>query len=265
MDALLCLTEAEGWLCDRREFMLYQRLNLAMGLVIVDGARVIGCVTAFVHSHQAWVGNLIVHPELRGRGLGTALLEKAIDWISKKSIETILLTSASRAETLYRRLGFKSLHNIYRWQRPAVPGGCGVKLIGDRYNLRRVIELDSACWSDDRTRLIKIVQPERICLVGDDQTGFLMIGPVGNILMMGPGAISWPAGVQMECLIEKALERTAPGKEIVLDTFANRSFSKVLDANGFSIKSSTILMYRGLKPDIKFNQILATASLGAKG
>jgi GNAT superfamily N-acetyltransferase len=57
----------------------------------------------------AWLEDLVVRPEQRGRGLGTRLLRAAVDWARKEGIARItLLTDADNlgARGLYLRHGF---------------------------------------------------------------------------------------------------------------------------------------------------------------
>lgn len=57
----------------------------------------------------AWLEDWVVHPEQRGRGLGTRLLRAAVDWARKDGITRItLLTDPDnvRARGLYLRHGF---------------------------------------------------------------------------------------------------------------------------------------------------------------
>jgi GNAT superfamily N-acetyltransferase len=59
----------------------------------------------------AWLEDLVVKPEQRGRGLGTRLLRAAVDWARREGITRItLLTDSDNvgARGLYLRHGFKT-------------------------------------------------------------------------------------------------------------------------------------------------------------
>jgi len=70
----------------------------------------------------AWLEELYVMPSHRSRGIGTALIAAMIERARKAGIVAIDLeidASHSRAESLYRRLGFRPL-NRSRWVRELI-------------------------------------------------------------------------------------------------------------------------------------------------
>jgi ribosomal protein S18 acetylase RimI-like enzyme len=80
--ALLALwTEVLGYTSGHNEpnFALNQKLAAADGLlwVAVTGDRLAGTIMAGYDGHRGWIYSLAVHPECRGRGIGTLLLETA--------------------------------------------------------------------------------------------------------------------------------------------------------------------------------------------
>ena len=54
---------------------------------------------------QAYISNMYVRPEARG-GVGTRLLNRAIEWAEANDVEYALLTATPRSRTLYGRHGF---------------------------------------------------------------------------------------------------------------------------------------------------------------
>jgi GNAT superfamily N-acetyltransferase len=266
-DEMLRWGRAEGWICENREFEIHRRSRSAYAAVAVDGETVWGGVTVFMHRRAAWIGNLLVCPQRRGQGLGTALLAHALDWISRHDCRTALLTAAPRAEPLYGRFGFKPLAGICRWERPATSGRRTSRPpLGDRYNFSRIADLDGEYWDDNRIRLLKTIKAERLCVVAENRTDFAMFGPVDRFSTIGPAAVAHPSTGAIENVLDGALKRLDSSRPVVLDTFAgNRHLTELLIERDFTVKSSTILMCRGTPPDIKFNNIIATASQGSMG
>lgn len=62
------------------------------------------------------VGELSViylDPELRGKGIGTELIKRFIDWAKEKKVTRILITASSlneKAIALYKKMGFEDLY-----------------------------------------------------------------------------------------------------------------------------------------------------------
>jgi ribosomal protein S18 acetylase RimI-like enzyme len=67
---------------------------------------------------RAWVEDVVVDEEARGRGVGRALTARAVELAESRGARTVELTSrASRAaaNTLYQRMGFVTREtNVYR-------------------------------------------------------------------------------------------------------------------------------------------------------
>lgn len=56
---------------------------------------------------HAYLTNTYVEPERRGRGLGFALVEVAVDWCRKEDIDSVILWPTNASRSLYRRIGFE--------------------------------------------------------------------------------------------------------------------------------------------------------------
>ena len=84
--------------------------------VIDDGKELLGhvCVQLFekipnpVNEREAhaYVTNFYVVPEMRGRGMGSKLLNRALSWCRAQGTDSIVLWAASESKSLYRRCGF---------------------------------------------------------------------------------------------------------------------------------------------------------------
>ena len=53
-----------------------------------------------------YLTNFFVHPEHRGRGIGTQLLDAAVSWSRSHNAELVLLWPTEPSKTLYARHGF---------------------------------------------------------------------------------------------------------------------------------------------------------------
>ena len=71
----------------------------------VDGQRA-ALITAMRYARSAWIGNLIVSPEYRRRGLGLSMMEHVIQRVETSGITTLRLEADPLGVGIYRRLGF---------------------------------------------------------------------------------------------------------------------------------------------------------------
>jgi len=90
-------------------------------LVAFDGS-VVGYVVAdTVPNHGRPIGHvkdLAVHPDRRGEGIGTRLLERALGVLATRGVGHVKLEvreSNDRARSLYRRAGFEHDHTVPRY------------------------------------------------------------------------------------------------------------------------------------------------------
>lgn len=55
--------------------------------------------------HHAYISNVYVTPSARG-GVGTRLLETAIDWAQRHGVDRVVLWPTAKSRTMYQRHGF---------------------------------------------------------------------------------------------------------------------------------------------------------------
>ena len=95
--------------------------------VVDDGKQLLGqvCVQLFekipnpvnepeVH---AYLTNFYVIPEMRGRGLGTKLLNQALSWCRAHGADAVILWATAESKSLYRRCGFARSADLLQLRR----------------------------------------------------------------------------------------------------------------------------------------------------
>ncbi|HPC28509.1 MAG TPA: GNAT family N-acetyltransferase, partial [Candidatus Methanomethylicus sp.] len=76
--ALVRLTSGEGWNYTERDFAALWSTGCMENLVARDGKGVAGMVTVLDYGEVAWLSNVVVRGDMRGRGIGRALLGEAV-------------------------------------------------------------------------------------------------------------------------------------------------------------------------------------------
>lgn len=77
--------------------------------VAVVDSRVIGYHVTGAGGRMGYLQRLAVHPDLHGRGIGTALVRDALEWSARRGCSQVLVNTQEtndRAYALYRHLGF---------------------------------------------------------------------------------------------------------------------------------------------------------------
>ncbi len=101
----------------------------ASGFVWVEGERVVGNLSVR-QAYPAWsqgilIGNVVVHPDYRGRSIGRALMEAALSWARSRNCRWVGLevrADNAAARALYEHLGFsaagRTIHLLHESGRP---------------------------------------------------------------------------------------------------------------------------------------------------
>lgn len=90
-----------------------------------ETARVIGMVSAqlvistAIGAPSAWIEDMVVREEFRGRGVGKALLARATEWAKSRGAKRVqLVADADNAPALnfYKQLGWQPTH-LFAWKK----------------------------------------------------------------------------------------------------------------------------------------------------
>jgi ribosomal protein S18 acetylase RimI-like enzyme len=258
IDSFMELAQDEGWVCDLWEFEFLFRTFPRGCLVARDGERTAGFVTAIRYGTSGWIGNLIVRPDYRGRGIGSLLMGKALAALDEAGTATVWLTASRSGKPLYEKLGFTAIDVINRWVSTGL--GCS-EPDQSRANRAAILDLDHAGWGDRREAIIDAVISRGRLFAVDD--AFLVCQPCCDGTQIGPWGGNAGSAPQ---LLARARAAAGDGARIYLDVPArNTTQSALLQGSGFAIKGSNLLMYRGALPAYVPERIFALASMGSMG
>jgi GNAT superfamily N-acetyltransferase len=115
---------------DRAALEFYRASPGGQLIVACEDGRVTGVSYAVSFGQTGWIGNVGVDPGARGRGLGTAVSQAAIDALRRAGVTTMLLTATDLGRPIYEKLGFGYDGTHYGvWRRDSQPGpdGDGVR------------------------------------------------------------------------------------------------------------------------------------------
>jgi GNAT superfamily N-acetyltransferase len=145
--------EAEGWnpgLDDEERFLL---ADPDAFIAVEDAGGIAGTVSCALYGdHYGFIGLYIVRPDLRGRGIGNALLERAL---ARAGARVIGLDAVIAQQPSYERRGFVLAHQNVRWR---MAGG-GFRPAGvvelSSVPLDDVLAFDEAVFGTERERFVR--------------------------------------------------------------------------------------------------------------
>jgi predicted GNAT family acetyltransferase len=121
------------------------------------GGEDVGFVVTVDYGEMAWIGNLIVVPGMRGRGIGEALMRRGMEHLEGRGVRTIRLDGVQKAIPLYRRLGFRDEYWSLRYTGRASRNPVAYAEPMRRSDLDAVTELDEAYFKGRRGRMLRWV------------------------------------------------------------------------------------------------------------
>ena len=163
LDAVVRVSDSVGWTNRRLTLEFFVgRGDSAFFVAELDGT-IVGCggATAFgprpSGTPTGWIHGIAVAPSAQGGGLGTALTQAGIDWLTARGVPTVLLVATEAGLPIYRRLGFQSAGRYASFDWPSELAG-----EGPRHRLRRaspsdmpaVLELDATATGEDRAAFL---------------------------------------------------------------------------------------------------------------
>ena len=81
-----------------------------------DG-RIVGTISTTPYDTElGWIGMLVVAPDRQRRGLGQQLMRAALDHLIARGTARIMLDASEEGRSLYRKLGFRELYKVERWE-----------------------------------------------------------------------------------------------------------------------------------------------------
>ena len=163
IDFAAALTVKEGWFYTPRELELMLRLDPEGSFVFEDEQR-LGFATTVTYGRTGVLGHLVVGREGRGKKIGGSLLKAAIEYVSEKGAESMLLYATPEAVKLYQKHGFVPRDDIYcvhlSLQKEHMGRRSPVCLHMKRQDLRQVSEIDRDLFGDDRKALLEVLFDE---------------------------------------------------------------------------------------------------------
>ena len=215
----------------------------------LDGEGV-GFVVTVDYGEMAWIGNLIVIPEMRGRGIGEALMRRAMEHLLSLGVRPIRLDGVQKAISLYRRLGFRDEHWSLRYTGRASWNPVDYAEPMRESDLDAVTMLDEAFFKGRRGHLLQWVYyrfPD-LCFASwkdGELTGFIMAKDGSDSVKVGPWICRPGYEEAAEALLRSVMNMRVGETIWVGCPEGNRSTVAVLERNGFTSLPSSLRMCYG--------------------
>ena len=255
----LAQTEREGWDPTAEYFETCLAHDPAGAFIAeLDGRRV-GLVTTTAYRATGWIGNLIVPPEQRSRGIGRRLMAQALAHLADGGTTAVRLEADPPGIKLYRSLGFADEYESprFRLEGPRVaPASAGdtdvVRITPDV--LPAVADFDAELFGEARKRLLGLLLAQArgsdLLRTGGQVRGYALTVPSRFGIRIGPWVAEDAAAA--ETLLRSILTEWPDATMILAVPGVNRSALALLESFGFHRTPSSFRMVRG--PSVAFGR-----------
>lgn len=162
----LRLNTLSGWNQTAVEWRRFLENSPRGCFVMEHGGKLAGTATTICYENRfAWIGMVLVDPEYRKQGIGTALLKKAIEHLDGSHIATMKLDATPQGKPIYMKLGFVKEYEIERWilkRPPRVVSPLPQSTCSPLHDLQRkqIFSVDRELFGADRSVLLRALHEE---------------------------------------------------------------------------------------------------------
>lgn len=273
-DQVVAWTAQEGWNPGRGDAACFRTADPAGFFVGRRDGRIVSAVSVVTYSPDyAFLGYYLVHPDLRGTGLGLATWTAALPHAGRR---TIGLDAVPAQQSTYLRAGFAPAYaNVRYTGRPhppaAAPRTPGDLVPIDATHLDAIAAYDGSCFPAERRAFLAgwLTAPGhtgRVLLQDGAVTGYGVIRPAHQGRRVGPLFADTPqaAAALFDALTTATGSSSGAGSadEVVIDIpDLHPAAATFATARGLTATSSCTRMYTGPVPPTRTEKVYATTTL----
>ena len=198
----------------------------------IEGRLVATSTLAAYGTTAAWVGMVIVDPDYRGRGLGTAMLKKALDLAGDRGIDSIGLDATDLGRPVYLKLGFVDVAPIDRWS--GVPKDASFPVRAEPTHTVEDLGIDT-CGMSRRELLGHLLGEPGVKAWKVPGAGFAVLRPGRAHSHLGPVIARDPSTL-------RSLLAAAAGQSLLIDAFRTPENEAVLSDAGLAVQRRLMRM-----------------------
>ena len=260
-ERFLSLASAENWRVPQTELRLFKGLWSQSAHVLDDG-KFCGLVTAVAYEKSAWIGNLIVPHNLRGKGYGSSLFKTVLADLVGGQMTSVWLTASDQGRTIYEKEGFVVVDCVERWVLSPASGAFGNQ-DGVDNPCEKLLRADRLAWGESRKTLLSVLFNFGKIFAAEGAIALLQTGP--DLQIIGPWYSHNASLHSNQILLQKLIAAADPSVDIVIDLLASSPIQTLCESVGFKCTGQATLMVYGDRGSINLKSMMSLASLGSLG
>jgi GNAT superfamily N-acetyltransferase len=193
----------------------------------------------------AWIGMILVHPDHRGHGCATALMQHCLEYLERKGVTCIKLDATPQGQPLYERLGFRAEWTLQRWETKSLQPFTAPSSAHQPWQESVACELDARAIGAERHELLVALRNDSIgaAAKGGPHSAFGLIRRGSRASYLGP--IMATASAFAEPIVRELLPSVV-GQQVYWDIPDHQSQAiEWARALGFTPQRTLLRMFRG--------------------
>ena len=152
------LANTMDWNMAESDFEFNANLEPNGCVVLFQAADPIGIATCISYGTMGWFGNLAVKEEHRKAGAGTTLVKHALEYLTRKGVETVGLYAYNHLVGFYEKLGFKPHDDFVVLKgEPSTYKPEATVVKSSKKDIPALIDLDRRCFGWERKKLMELL------------------------------------------------------------------------------------------------------------
>ncbi len=245
----LNLIDIEQWGQGREEVADLFQLSPETIFIAKENDVLVGMAFGVKHDQFAFLANVIVREEYRGKGFGKKLVQHTLQALHHQGIEDIYLDGVPKITPLYEKEGFKPICKSFRLY-GQIPFQSSDRIrTMDAADLDYVLTLDKKYFQSDRSLLLTTLfqNHPKLCKVYIEENqiqGYIMGTPRENYIKLGPWVIDNPKH-NVSCMLSSYGSPSLTPQLFMGILESNPQALKMATEMGLQAKHFSIRMHRG--------------------
>ncbi|MBL8571359.1 MAG: GNAT family N-acetyltransferase [Phreatobacter sp.] len=233
LEGALALSQEAGWNQSADDWLIFFRAGNVFG--VRDGDMLAATGAILPYDGFGWISMVLTARAARGRGLGTAILKRAIAALQETG-RVPVLDATPQGERIYRPLGFEPVAPLWRWRGTSPGGGEAAPGIvrAKAADLDWIVARDAETFGAARAGLVAglAARAPDVALVLPERSGFVLARPGRAAVSIGPlvaddqDAAAALLDAAMAAAPGPILIDVPEGRPIIEDLLAKRGFAK---------------------------------------
>ncbi len=246
------LTDLETWGYAKADFERLMALEPEGCFVATVGGKRVGITCTTTYGPLAFLGAVIVHPDVRGKHVGEALMAQALEYLDRKGVETVRLNAYLHVIPFYERLGFRGEYENVRFHGQVTSAGSRSTNVRPviHTEVSEIADFDAAYFGARRNALLSrlhIEFPSQFLVARDDRgiCGYIVANAGDGSAEIGPWVVDPETPEAAGDLLHTILGRLGPTRVAFTVPTRNEHHARMASELRLDIAFRTLRMYRG--------------------